>query len=79
MSFSIETSSLFIKELKALYKKYPSIKKDISELGERLLLNPKQGVLLGRDGLLQNKVNYIVKIKRQKRGSKSDHLCKDLS
>ncbi len=49
MSYSIETSQLFNKEVKALSKKYPSLKNDLSKLYEGLHQNPIQGDKLGRD------------------------------
>jgi mRNA-degrading endonuclease RelE of RelBE toxin-antitoxin system len=49
MSFEIIATPPFEKELKQLFKKYPSIKKDIAALGAELLNNPKLGVPLGND------------------------------
>src|SRR5215217_710006 len=49
MNFSIVTTDFFDKELKHLAKKYPSLKKDLSALSERLLLHPMQGTPIGHD------------------------------
>lgn len=49
MSFSIITTDFFVKELKHLSKKYPSIKQDISNLVKQILENPFQGVPIGND------------------------------
>ena len=39
----------FKREYKQLVKKYPSLRKDLYELEEKLLQNPTAGVYLGRD------------------------------
>jgi mRNA-degrading endonuclease RelE of RelBE toxin-antitoxin system len=49
MSFNILTTPPFEKELKQLAKKYPSIKKNIVDLGNQLLENPTMGTPLGND------------------------------
>lgn len=49
MSFEIRTIEPFIRELKKLSKKYPSIKSDIVDLAEELIENPFLGEPLGRD------------------------------
>jgi mRNA-degrading endonuclease RelE of RelBE toxin-antitoxin system len=49
MSYDILTSENFVKELKRLAKKYPSLKQDVEVLGESLAENPEQGSPLGRN------------------------------
>ena len=49
MSFNIVTTPPFEKELKQLEKKYPSVKKDIVDLANKLLKEPKMGTALGND------------------------------
>lgn len=49
MSFEIMAIPPFNRQLKRLAKKYPSIGKDLKELGEKLKENPIQGVALGQD------------------------------
>jgi mRNA-degrading endonuclease RelE of RelBE toxin-antitoxin system len=49
MSFNIIPTPPFERELKQLSRKYPSIKKDIAELGSMLLKEPKMGIPLGND------------------------------
>ena len=49
MSFNIVPTRAFLKKLKKLYKKYPSIKSDVKELGLSLTENPFQGDALGKD------------------------------
>jgi mRNA-degrading endonuclease RelE of RelBE toxin-antitoxin system len=49
MSFKVETIPPFIRQLKRLAKKYPSISEDLAELGDDLSENPIQGVSLGND------------------------------
>ena len=49
MSFSIILVDSFVKELKRLNKKYPSIKRDLTLLGQQLLDDPKSGTPVGND------------------------------
>ncbi len=49
MSFNIVTTPPFEKELKSLFKKYPSVKKDIIELVAQLIKEPKMGIAIGND------------------------------
>ena len=49
MSFNIIPTPPFVKELKHLAKKYPSIKKDFAEQTGRLLQEPKTGTPLGNN------------------------------
>ena len=48
MSFEILSTIAFKKHLKALAKKYPSIKSDFQFLQDSLLINPIQGQALGQ-------------------------------
>jgi mRNA-degrading endonuclease RelE of RelBE toxin-antitoxin system len=48
MSYKIEVTSLFEKQLKRLAKKYPSLAKEFKILVSSLKENPFQGVALGR-------------------------------
>lgn len=49
MSYSIEITSLFAKQLKRLAKKYPSLKTEFAELVAELKENPFIGKALGND------------------------------
>lgn len=49
MSYKVVTIPPFDKQLKRLFRKYPSIKTDIQELGKKLSLNPTMGISLGHD------------------------------
>lgn len=49
MSFEIEASEKFTKELKRLAKKYPSLKGDLGELSNSLSADPTQGTPLGQN------------------------------
>ena len=49
MSYSIETTSYFEKQLKRLIKKFPSLKSEFKELILSLQENPKQGTPIGND------------------------------
>lgn len=47
MSYSVITIAPFDKQLKRLVKKYPSLKKEIAELGDELAEHPDSGVPIG--------------------------------
>ena len=47
MSYSIETTDLFVKQIKRLRKKYASLAKDLQDFQEKLLEDPFMGVQLG--------------------------------
>lgn len=49
MNFSIEVTSYFKGQSKRLIKKYPSLKKKLSELITLLKSDPKQGVSIGNN------------------------------
>ena len=49
MSFSIESTSFFEKQLKRLVKKFPSLKKEFGDLVEILKKEPEQGKNLGNN------------------------------
>lgn len=49
MSYKIELSENFKKEAKKLSKRYPSLKKELSELFDELEENPTKGTPLGND------------------------------
>ncbi|MGE0020258.1 MAG: type II toxin-antitoxin system RelE/ParE family toxin [Draconibacterium sp.] len=49
MNFSIYTTPVFVRDLKRLSKKYPSIKNDYYALISSLKTNPEQGQALGND------------------------------
>jgi mRNA-degrading endonuclease RelE of RelBE toxin-antitoxin system len=49
MSYSIEVTSFFDKQLKRLVKKYPSLLTDFAELISVLKENPEQGKYIGNN------------------------------
>ena len=49
MSYSIVATNTFAKELKALFKKYRSIKDDLSVLKQAILISPNTGTPLGNN------------------------------
>lgn len=49
MNFNVVPTSDFQLEFKALYKKFPSLKKEINELGLSLETNPTLGTPLGKN------------------------------
>lgn len=49
MNYNVETISSFRKEAKHLIKKYPSLKKEIENLGSLLSVNPKLGTPVGKN------------------------------
>jgi mRNA-degrading endonuclease RelE of RelBE toxin-antitoxin system len=48
MSYKINTSPTFRKEMKRLVKKFPSLKSEVERLGESLTENPEQGTPIGK-------------------------------
>ena len=49
MPFNVRTLPSFEKGAKKLYRKYPSLKKDLLNLIDSLEQNPVQGIALGND------------------------------
>ncbi|MEZ4776026.1 MAG: hypothetical protein R3D00_22810 [Bacteroidia bacterium] len=49
MSYNVSSIPLFDKQAKRLAKKYPSLKKDLTQLLQSLEDNPKQGTELGNN------------------------------
>ena len=49
MSYNLITTRVFEKNVKALSKKYPSLKTDLRALQNELQENPKAGIHLGND------------------------------
>jgi mRNA-degrading endonuclease RelE of RelBE toxin-antitoxin system len=49
MSYSVLTIPPFDKQLKRLYKKYPSLKQEFLKLIESLEQNPEQGITVGKN------------------------------
>ncbi|MGB1248706.1 MAG: type II toxin-antitoxin system RelE/ParE family toxin, partial [Chitinophagales bacterium] len=49
MNYKVLLSENFKKEFKRLYKKYPSLKKELSDLIDLLSANPNQGTALGNN------------------------------
>ena len=49
MKFSVETTPFFIRQFKYLFKKYPSLKKDLFLLEVQLAENPTLGDDLGKN------------------------------
>jgi hypothetical protein len=48
MNFEVRTIPSFEKEFKRLFKKYPSLKRDLEVLIKLLEVNPHQGIALGK-------------------------------
>jgi mRNA-degrading endonuclease RelE of RelBE toxin-antitoxin system len=49
MSYNVEATGYFTRQLKRLVKKYPSVRKELFQLIESLEENPQQGSPLGKD------------------------------
>lgn len=49
MSYNVEATGYFSRQLKRLVKKYPSVRKEMLRLVETLEENPQQGSPLGKD------------------------------
>lgn len=73
MSYEIQTSANFAKELKRLAKRYASLKQEVAALGESLAKNPTQGVSIGRNCY---KIRLAIRSKGQgKRGGARIITC----
>lgn len=72
MSFEIIPTPFFLKDVKPLVKKYPSLRNELAKLEDELLVNPQIGEPLGKDCY---KIRLsIAQRKREKRCRKSDYL-----
>jgi mRNA-degrading endonuclease RelE of RelBE toxin-antitoxin system len=60
MSFELIPTSVFLKELKKLKKKYPSLESDLENLGELILSNPRMGVEIYKNCY---KIRFAIKSK----------------
>lgn len=49
MSYNVYPTPYFKKQFKRLLKKYPSLKDDLRELSQKLVINPKTGIPLGHE------------------------------
>lgn len=49
MSYKVSSLQIFDKQAKRLSKKYPSLKKDLNQLIDLLIENPKEGTPLGNN------------------------------
>ncbi len=49
MNYQIEVIPYFKRRAKKLIKKFPSLKQDLAQLGEKLSEDPMQGASLGKD------------------------------
>ena len=66
MKYKVIPTPEFIKNLKALKKRYKSIKKDVLLLSEKLEENPKIGTCLGNNIYkVRVKIAIIIKVKVQ--------------
>ena len=73
MSYSLITSENFVRELKRLAKKYPSLKQEVGELGDILSVYPTQGTAIGRECY---KIRLAIKSKgKGKRGGARVITC----
>ncbi|MCW5906811.1 MAG: type II toxin-antitoxin system RelE/ParE family toxin [Chitinophagales bacterium] len=61
MSYSVIPIPPFEKELKRLYKKYPSVKQDLAKLNRLLEKEPRQGESLGNN-------NYKIRVSVTSKG-----------
>lgn len=73
MSYKFSAIPSFEKEVKQLAKKFPSLAEDLMKLKEELLVNPTQGVPLGKDCY---KIRMAIKSKgKGKRGGARIITC----
>ena len=69
MSYNINFTSLFSKELKQLAKRYPSIKSDVFSLSIELQENPLMGIALGKN-FYKIRMNIKSKMKGKSGGAR---------
>ena len=83
MNFDVKTIDNFKRELKRLLKKYPSLRKEVEELGFSLVDDPFQGTAM-RDGFYKIRLGIKSKGKGKRGGVRpgrrfGDHLCQSHS
>ena len=66
MSFELIPTSVFLKELKKLKKKYASLESDLEILGEQLFSNPRLGVEVYKNCY---KIRFAIKSKSKGKSS----------
>lgn len=69
MNYKVHTISLFDKQAKRLSKRYPSLKKDLSNLIQKLQVNPNEGIPLG-NGFYKIRLQIISKGKGKSGGGR---------
>ena len=69
MSYKIEILSTFQREAKRLIRKFPSLKKEINELGEQLSENPVMGDAIG-NGCYKIRLSIASKGKGKRGGAR---------
>lgn len=69
MNYKVDTIPLFDKQAKRLSKKYPSLKKDLSKLIQKLQVNPNEGTPLG-NGFYKIRLQIISKGKGKSGGGR---------
>jgi mRNA-degrading endonuclease RelE of RelBE toxin-antitoxin system len=74
MSYNIEVTAYFARQLKRLVKKYPSLRKDFAELIIKLKENPEQGTNLGNN-CYKIRLAIVSKKQRKIRWCESDNSC----
>ena len=76
MSYEVASIPIFDKQVKRLIKKYPSLKKDLSDLVESLIDNPNQGKALGNN-FFKVRLAIALKGKGKSGGARIYHLSKN--
>lgn len=69
MSFKVQNTQRFAKELKRLIKKYPSLKSEFIELVSSLEINPIQGTSIG-NGFYKLRISIASKRKGKSGGAR---------
>jgi mRNA-degrading endonuclease RelE of RelBE toxin-antitoxin system len=69
MKFSVIPSDKFKKEVKRLIKKFPSLKKELSELASVLESEPRNGTPLGNNSY---KIRIAIKVKEKAEAAEPD-------
>ncbi len=69
MSYNVKTISVFEKQVKRLLKKYPSLKYDLQQLADSLILQPDIGVPIGKN-FYKIRLNIKAKLKGKSGGAR---------
>ena len=76
MKYRISVTLEFLREMKHLSKRYKSLKEDLRNFGNDLLLNPEQGVSLGNN--LDTEIKLLTIYDKSERANITDKEIEDI-